>query len=64
MLYFFFFANVVFEFLLYFIQVILFVFLQVNTSVLISISIPVSGQSDKTIIILPVIPQFLLLTKL
>lgn len=63
MLYFFF-ANVVFEFLLYFIQVILFVFLQVNTSVLISISIPVSGQSDKTIIILPVIPQFLLLTKL
>lgn len=64
MFYFFFLTSVVFEFLLYFIQVILFVFIQVNTSVRISISFPVSGQSDKAIIILPVIPQFLLLTKL
>lgn len=47
-----------------FIQVILFVCIQVNTSVQISTSFPVSGQSDKAIIIQPVIPQFLLLTKL
>lgn len=58
------FVNVLFESLLYFIQAVLFPFIQVNTSVLISISFPVSGQSDKAIMILPVIPQFLLLTKL